>query len=138
MALKKRLEDFEKAIKRLKDAYQETLKHKGDEYYTFFRDSTIQRFEFTVEIMWKTLKSFLFEYAGIECKSPKGCIREFFSAGYLTEAETANLLEMIDDRNMTSHTYHEEVAEKIFNDLHIYLPIIEKVKDEIKEKIKLI
>ena len=138
MALKKRLEDFEKAIKRLKDAHQETLKHKEDEYYTFFRDSTIQRFEFTVEILWKTLKSFLFEYAGIECKSPKSCIRDFFSAGYLTAEETANLLEMIDNRNMTSHTYHEEVAEKIFNDLHIYLPIIDKVKDEIKERIKLI
>ena len=134
MALKKRIEDFEKAVKRLKDAYEQTLKHKKDEYYTFFRDSTIQRFEFTVEIMWKTLKSFLYEYAGIDCKSPKGCIRDFFSAGYLTEEETTNLLEMIDDRNMTSHTYHEEVAEEIFKDLHIYLPIIEKVKDRIKEK----
>jgi len=134
MAIEKRLEDFEKAVKRLKDAYEQTLKHKKDEYYTFFRDSTIQRFEFTVEIMWKTLKSFLYEYAGIDCKSPKGCIRDFFSAGYLTEEETTNLLEMIDDRNMTSHTYHEEVAEEIFKDLHIYLPIIEKVKDRIKEK----
>ena len=135
MAIEERLEDFEKAVKRLKDAYEQTLKHKEDEYYTFFRDSTIQRFEFTVEIMWKTLKSFLYEYAGIDCKSPKGCIRDFFSAGYLTEEETTNLLEMIDDRNMTSHTYHEEVAEEIFKDLHIYLPIIEKVKDRIKEKV---
>ncbi len=135
MALKKRIEDFEKAVKRLKNAYEQTLKHKEDEYYTFFRDSTIQRFEFTVEIMWKTLKSFLYEYAGIDCKSPKGCIRDFFSAGYLTEEESTNLLEMIDDRNMTSHTYHEKVAEKIFKDLQIYLPIIEKVKDRIKEKV---
>jgi len=82
MALKKRLEDFEKAVKRLKDAYQETLKHKEDDYYTL------------------------------------------------------NLPEMIDDRNITSHTYHEEVAEKIFNNLHIYLPLVEKVKEEIKERTK--
>ncbi|WP_029523016.1 HI0074 family nucleotidyltransferase substrate-binding subunit [Persephonella sp. KM09-Lau-8] len=133
MALKKRLEDFEKAFGRLKESYEETLKHKEDDYYTFFRDSTIQRFEFTVEIMWKTLKNFLYEHSGIDCKSPKGCIRDFFSAGYLTEDETTTLLEMIDDRNMTSHTYHEEVAEKIFKDLHIYLPIIEKILDKLKE-----
>ena len=135
MALKKRLEDFEKAFKRLKESYGETLKHKGDDYYTFFRDSTIQRFEFTVEIMWKTIKSFLYEYTGIDCKSPKGCIRDFFSVGYLTEYETTTLLEMIDDRNMTSHTYHEEVAEKIFKDLHIYLPIIEKIIEKLKEQV---
>ncbi len=30
MALKKRLEDFEKAFKRLKESYEETLKHKED------------------------------------------------------------------------------------------------------------
>ncbi len=46
-----------------------------------------------------------------------------------------NLLEIIDDRNMTSHTYHEEVAEKIFKDLHVYLPVIEKVIDKIKEQV---
>ena len=136
MALKKRLEDFEKAFKRLKESYEETLKHKEDEYYTFFRDSTIQRFEFTVEIMWKTLKSFLHEHAGLDCKSPKSCIRDFFSAGYLTEEETTNLLEMIDDRNMTSYTYHEEVAEKIFKDLHVYLPVIERIINKLKEQIK--
>ncbi len=95
MALEKRL-------------YEETLKHREDKYYTFFRDSTIQRFEFTVKIMWKTLKNFLYEHAGIDCKSLKGCIKDFFSAGYLKEDETYTLLEMIDDRNMTSHTYHEE------------------------------
>ncbi len=136
MALIKRLEDFEKAFKRLKESYEETLKHKENDYYTFFRDSTIQRFEFTVEIMWKTLKNFLYEHSGIDCKSPKGCIKDFFSAGYLTNDETIILLEMIDDRNMTSHTYHEEVAEKIFKDLQVYLPIIEKMINNLKHWIR--
>ena len=132
MALKKKLADFETAFKRLKEAYDKTLEYKETDYYTFFRDSTIQRFEFTVEIMWKTLKSFLYKYEGIICKSPKGCIRDFFTSGYLTEDEAVILLEMIDDRNMTSHTYHEEVAEKIFKDLKIYIPVIEKVLGKLK------
>ncbi len=136
MALKDRIKDFEKSLNRLEEAYSQTIKNIEGEYYTFFRDSSIQRFEFTVEIMWKTLKNFLVEHSGIDCKSPKGCIREFFSAGYLSQEETLKLLEMIDDRNMTSHTYHEEIAEKIFSGLKGYLPLIKKVLNTIEEVCK--
>ena len=133
MALKKRFEDLKRAFYRLKEAY--TKAKIEDEYYIFFRDATIQRFEFTVEILWKTLKNFLREIEGVECKSPKGCIKDFFSSGYLTEEETRILLEMIDDRNLTSHTYHEEVAEKIFKDLKLYLPIIEKIVNILEQRL---
>jgi hypothetical protein len=51
MALSKKLSDFQKALKRLKEAYDKTLLKKEEEDYVFFRDSTIQRFEFIVEIM---------------------------------------------------------------------------------------
>jgi len=106
-----------------------------DEDYPFFRDSSIQRFEFTVEILWKSLKSFLHKTEGINCKSPKNCIREFFSSGYLSPEETTKLLEMIDSRNKTSHTYHEEVAEEIFKELKSYIPLIQKVFNIIKNTV---
>ena len=77
--------------------------------------------------MWKTLKAYLKIKEGVDCRSPKGCIKDFFSAGYLNEEEVKILLEMVDDRNMTSYTYHEEVAEKIFKDLKVYIPVIEKL-----------
>ncbi len=56
MALKKQNEDFERALARLKESYR---------YYEFFRDSAIQRFESTVEIMWKALKGYLEEMEGV-------------------------------------------------------------------------
>ena len=65
----------------------------------------MQRFEFTLEIAWKSIKSFLWKRKGVECRSSKGCIREF-AAGYVDEKETLRLLQMVDDRNLASHTYH--------------------------------
>ena len=64
---------------------------------------------------------------GIECRSPKSCIREFFSAGYLNEEETVILPKMIDDRNLTPHTYREEVAEQLFSKFEKYISQLEKV-----------
>ena len=114
MALKKIISDYERALNRLEAAFNKATEFRNRELYEFFRDSTIQRFEFSVELMWKLIKRFLEENEGISCRSPKSCIREFFSAGYLSQDETLTLLKMVDDRNRTSHTYHEEIAEEIF------------------------
>ena len=127
MALDKRLKDYKKALSRLKESYLKALTSVGTEDYEFFRDSTIQRFEFSVELMWKVIKVFLETREGITCRSPKSCIREFFSVGFLSEEETLKLLQMVDDRNKTSYTYHEEVAEEIFQHVGEYLPLMEKV-----------
>lgn len=124
MALEEQLRDFERALSRLKEAFSRASEDTtGDDYY-FFRDSAIQRFEFTVEIFWKTVKRYLGFKEGIDCRTPKSCIREFFSAGFIDEDTTVKLLEMIDDRNLTSHAYKEEVAEGIFSRLEGYINII--------------
>ena len=126
MALEKLIDDFEKALERLQEAY---LKAKSSDEvdYPFFRDSAVQRFEFTVEIFWKCVKAFLQRVEGIDCRSPKSCVREFFSTGYITEEEAIFLLNMIDDRNLTSHAYREEVAEQLFLRLGKYVDLLKKV-----------
>ena len=134
MAVEKKLNDFYSALHRLSESVEITLANKGNETFSFFRDSTIQRFEFTLEIAWKSIKSFLLEYEGIECRSPKGCIREFLSAGYLDNTQTTTLLMMIDDRNLATHTYHESLADEIFLHIQEYLTILQKVYTLIKEK----
>ncbi len=127
MALNKQMEDFKRALTRLRDSYRLAEENRGSRYYEFLRDSAIQRFEFTVEIMWKSMKSYLEEVEGIICRSPKSCIRDFFSVGYIAEDEARSLLLMIDDRNRTVHTYHEDVAEEIFGRLGLYIDLFEKV-----------
>jgi len=135
MALDRLLSDLKNAFSRLKESYDKTINSQNTADYSFFRDSTIQRFEFTIEILWKTVKEFLKLKEGIECRSPKSCIRDFFSSGYLSSQDVVTLLEAIDDRNLTSHTYHEEVADKIFQNIKKYLPVIKSLINEIEKNI---
>ncbi len=137
MALKKQIEDFSQALARSKKAYLLAEENHGSRYYEFFRDSSIHRFEFTVEIMWKAIKGYMEEVEGITCRSPKSCIRGFFSAGYLAEREARDLLLMIDDRNRTVHTYHEEVAEDIFRRLGLYVNLFDRVLGVMEENLSL-
>jgi len=135
MALDRLLSDLKNAFSRLKESYDKTINSQNTADYSFFRDSTIQRFEFTIEILWKTVKEFLKLKEGIECRSPKSCIRDFFGSGYLSSQDVVTLLEAIDDRNLTSHTYHEEVADKIFQNIKKYLPVVKSVINEIEKNI---
>ncbi len=64
---------------------------------------------------------------GLICNSPKSCFREAFTVGKITEDETIKLLEMTDDRNMTSHTYKEEIAQSIYSNLDEYNKLMEDV-----------
>jgi len=46
-------------------------------------------------------------------------MREFFSTGYLDEAQVSLLLQMVDDRNLATHTYHENLADEIFSHVEV-------------------
>ena len=105
-----------------------TLKEIIETPYTVIvRDATIQRFEYSFEIFWKFLKEHLRVKEGIICNSPKSCFREAFNVKLLTEDETVTALEMTDDRNLTAHTYHEEVAEEIYRKIKSYYTLMDKV-----------
>lgn len=88
------------------------------------RDAAIQRFEFTFEACWKAAKEVLFEREGIDVGSPKGAIRSCREVGMFTDEQTVTALEMVDDRNLTVHTYNEKLAEEIYSRLRIYLDIL--------------
>jgi nucleotidyltransferase substrate binding protein (TIGR01987 family) len=75
------------------------------------RDGVIQRFEFTYELAWKATKEYL-EYLGIvDRNSPKAVIKEAYAQNLITSEQ--NWLLMINDRNLTSHVYKEEMAQEI-------------------------
>jgi nucleotidyltransferase substrate binding protein (TIGR01987 family) len=99
MGLKERIESFEKAYIKLREAVYKSYYNRNNSDYEFFRDSAIQRFEISVESFWKCIKIFLKEQEGIICNSPKSCIREMFSSRYITLDEAEQFMEMIDDRN---------------------------------------
>ena len=75
------------------------------------RDATIQRFEYCFELSWKLLKKVL-KSDGIEVNSPRQAVRKAFENGYLDNIDV--WFEMLEDRNMTSHTYDPNIADKVY------------------------
>jgi nucleotidyltransferase substrate binding protein (TIGR01987 family) len=85
-------------------------------------EGTIQRFEYVVELMWKTLKRAL-EYEGFHPKTPLDSVKLAFQAGWLHDEDVWR--DMIDSRNTTSHTYlDEEMAEDNYDDIVKVTPIL--------------
>ncbi len=75
------------------------------------------------------------EDEGIINNSPKGCIKEAFAVKLLTEDISRNLLEMTDDRNMTSHRYKEEIATLIYGKISKHRETIQKALNSIEYKL---
>lgn len=88
------------------------------------RDAAIQRFEHTFEAAWKAAQTFLRTVEGVEAASPKRVIRECFALGLLDDGQARSALAMADDRNLTAHTYHEEVAVAIAGRLKDYATLL--------------
>ena len=59
-------------------------------------------------------------------------MREAKKLKILNDNETELALEMIDDRNLTSHTYHEEVAQMIFKHLRQYSDLMKKILEKLE------
>lgn len=111
-----------------------TLREIVDEPYSVIvRDAAIQRFEYSFEIFWKLIKEYLKTREGIVCNSPKSCFKEAFKTKLLTEEETMEALQMTDDRNLTTHTYHEEVADEIYRSIREYCKLMTDVRQRIVE-----
>ena len=81
------------------------------------RDAAIQRFEYTFEAVWKAARAVLLSREGVAASSPKGVVRASHRAGFLGNTEAEAALVIVDDRNMTSHAYEEDVAREIMERL---------------------
>lgn len=115
-----RFKNFQKAIKLL----QEIPELKIENLSFLEKEGIIQRFEFTLELAWKTLKDKM-EYDGLilDKISPKMVLKQAFQTKYIDNIEL--WLEMIDDRNLLSHTYDFDFFEEIIPDIQLrYTPLL--------------
>ena len=113
-SMRKRFQGAEKALGRL---HEGTVKESLTEME---RDGLIQRFEFAFEIMWKCGKDYLLDREGLEAASPKKVIRTLREVGLFSDEETETALKMADDRNLTAHTYDEEMAVALAERIIVY------------------
>lgn len=68
------------------------------------KEGLVQRFEFTFELTWKTLKDYL-EASGISLtiSTPREVLKEAYAANIIADGRL--WLQMLDHRNLLSHTY---------------------------------
>ena len=93
----------------------------------------IQAYEIVFELSWKTLKDYL-EYNGITTDTPRETIKEAFAKNIISDGQV--WIEMMEARNKTSHTYKEEFATELCNDiLNTYIPKINILTEFLKGKI---
>ncbi len=89
------------------------------------RDAAIKRYELCYELAWKSVQEAL-KNEGLEiCKSPKSCFKQAFKQGWIIKEEPYAV--MVQNRNLTTHTYNEELAEEIYNSLGNYLSLLESL-----------
>jgi len=93
------------------------------------RDAAIKRFELTFELAWKSIQHLLRDQ-GIICKSPRQAFMETFKFGLIEDNE--NWLKMLNDRNLSIHTYNEELAESIYKQLSTYLQLFIALNSNLK------
>ncbi len=117
---------FEEACSRLREGTQMAKDELG-------KDGVIQRFEFTFELLWKTLKVYLETEKGIQSQSPRDALKNGFSAGIIKDETIC--LQMLEDRNKTAHLYDKAESEKIYQNIKTkYLDFFADILETLKSK----
>ena len=122
MANDPRLKSFGDAIGRLEEALSLPSN-------SVVRDSGIKRFELCFELSWRVIQGFLRD-RGLDCRSPRDCLREAFSYGLIEQED--GWVQMLQDRNLSVHTYNEELANQLYGRLARYLPAFRQLAVELE------
>jgi len=124
----KKLDQYQRAVARLDEA----VRVYSQEPTELIRDGLIQRFEFTTELSWKSVKEYL-EAQNLTdfVLLPKPIMRKAFSINIIDDEMW---LKLLDDRNLTSHIYKEEIAieisDRIVNSyLKLFVDLQEKLEN---------
>lgn len=114
------------SLEKFQDVIQ---KDKTD--YPYVIEATIHIFANTFELYWKMLKKICYQ-EGIEVQSPRATFQQSFALK-LIDDETV-WLKMMENRNLTSHTYKQPTANMIYDECKTYLPIMMKSYTSLQQK----
>ena len=125
---KQRFQNYEKAfllIKRTLEIQNPSEAEKG---------GIIQFYEMAFELAGKLMKDYL-EEVGYTVNSPREAIKQAFQAGIIKDGQ--KWIEALEDRNLTTHTYDESIAEKVVSAIRtLYFPILMQLYSFMKKELK--
>ena len=126
-----RFRNFSRAFRRLQHALEEGAEALNE----LEQEGVIQRFEYTFELAWNTLKDYL-EYDGVVLSSvtPRTVIRKAYQAKLISDGE--RWIDMLTDRNRMSHTYDSDTFEAIIKEIEErYLDRLEELRSRLSREI---
>jgi len=120
---KERFSNFGRAFALLRDA----LENGVDALSPLEQEGVVQRFEYSFELAWKTMKDYLEENGVVITPlTPRQVIKEAFSAKILDDGQV--WVDMLDHRDLLSHTYDQEVFSRTVRTVcGRYLPALDKL-----------
>jgi len=127
---KQRFENFESAFMLLKGAFEKDITEMSD----LEKEGVVQRFEYTFELAWKTLKDYLV-YGGIvfDQITPRRVIKEAFAAKIIEDGQL--WIDMLEQRNLMSHTYDRKTFDDVIRNIsQRYFAALEQVFTWLKQK----
>ena len=133
---KERFSNYRRALKQLENAVEIISRNDivDGEFYNIIREGLIQCFEFTHELSWKVMKDYA-EHQGImEIFGSRDAIRYSLRLGLIDDEKW---MDTIKDRNVTSHHYDDDTAQKILDHIvKIYYPLFVKFEEVMLEKME--
>ena len=124
---KQRFENFDKSYKLLNKYAKQPITTELE------RAGIIQFFEMTFELAWKVLKDYL-EAQEYLVKSPRETVKQAFQIGLIDNGHV--WMDALSNRNLTTHTYDEELANKMTNEIiTMYLPELDKMYEKLAKEL---
>jgi len=126
---KQRFENFQKALGLLREALADV-----EALSQLEKEGAIQRFEFTYELAWKTVKDYLVHQGvALEQITPRTVVKQAFAAKIIRDGQL--WIDMLRWRNMMSHTYDETAVDNALHQMtDRFLPALEELYTFLKAK----
>ena len=115
-------DSFKKAFLKLKEFVETDDGSEKD------RGAIINAYQYTFELFWKTLQKYMQQQEMLDEQGPGSVIRTAFQYNIIDNGPL--YMSMLKDKNLVTHTYKEDVAEKI------HCRIREEYIDELEDFIK--
>ena len=105
---KQRFQNYKKALATMQSAVELA---SSRELSDLEKQGVIQGFEFTFELAWNVMKDYLEEKGITGIIGSKDTVRHAFNKGLIEDGQV--WMDMIESRNISSHSYDEEIMEKL-------------------------
>lgn len=126
------LYNFANALNKFTEVVDKEEFYKNEGFGDIYLDLLVKRFEFTYEMAWKSLKRYL-DYIGIDAKNPRAVFKEAYAQQIITDENI--WLDMIEQRNLTSHIYDEFEISEILDKKDDFKNAFVELKKYLSEKL---